>query len=320
MALKTGCVIPCHKGNNKTISIVEQTLKYVDIVVFIDDKCPFETGKVVNKNIVDNERLKIIYNSFNLGVGGSCKVGFNYLLEKRCDIILKIDADGQMNPHFIPKFIDAIKNNEAEAVKGNRFTNLKNIKGMPTIRLIGNLGLSFLNKISTGYWELFDPTNGFIALKSNIFDEIELNKIDNKYFFESDLLFQCALANKYFAQIPMPSLYADEISSLKPIKEIFRFFTKHLKNFTKRIIYQYFLLDFNVGSIDLIGFLILITTSIFLYLRLLIRGFYMSLYATPGEANLISILVIISTQLFLGFIYFDSTQKPLFRKINKHLK
>ena len=121
---------------------------------------------------------------------------------------------------------------------------------MPKIRIIGNLGLSFLNKISTGYWELFDPTNGFIAFKSSALKRVRLEKTDNRYFFESDLLFQCALAQITFSQLPMQSIYANEISSLKPSREISRFAKKHLINLLKRLVYQYFVLDFNADRLS----------------------------------------------------------------------
>ena len=191
---------------------------------------------------------------------------------------------------------------------------------MPKIRIFGNLGLSFLNKISTGYWELFDPTNGFLAFSASTIANIDLEKIDNKYFFESDLLFRCALNNIYFAQIRMQGVYENESSSLNPIKEIFSFSFKHFLNFFKRLFYQYFILDFNAGSLDLIGFVIVLILLILISLKVLIRGILIQVYASNGEANLITILTLISTQLFLGFLYFDSTQKPLIRRILKNKK
>ena len=50
--------------------------------------------------------------------------------------------------------------------------------------------LSFLAKISSGYWHTFDPTNGFVAIHASLIDLLPLDKIANRYFFESDLLFR----------------------------------------------------------------------------------------------------------------------------------
>ena len=212
-----GCVIPCFKGNYRTLEIIKRCIELVNYVVLVDDKCPNKIGEKALKNI-KNEKLIVINNETNKGVGFSVKKGMNYLLAIDCDIIIKIDADGQIDPNLIPKIIKPLLKDNFDAVKGNRFTSLEGILDMPKIRIIGNLGLSFLNKISTGYWELFDPTNGFIAFKSTTLNKIRLNKVDNRYFFESDLLFECSLANVYFKQLNMESVYNDEISSLEPLK------------------------------------------------------------------------------------------------------
>ena len=223
-----------------------------------------------------------------------------------------------MDPYLIPELVRPIQLGYADAVKGNRFSSLDHIISMPNIRRIGNLGLSFMNKISTGYWELFDPTNGFIAFNAFRLKQVRLDKTNSRYFFESDLLYQSALSNICFSQISMKSIYKKEISSLNPFLQIFIFLYFHILNFFKRIIYQYFLLDFNIGSLEIIGFLISTTFLFFSSLRIYINGLLYEKLASPGEANLISILAIISMQLLIGFFYFDATQQPLLRRLNKN--
>ena len=237
----------------------------------------------------------------------------NLMFKQDIEIVVKLDADGQMNPDLIPELIKPIIEGTSEASKGNRFTSIDHILSMPKTRIAGNLGLSFLNKLSTGYWELFDPTNGFIAFKISALERVRLDKVDNRYFFESDLLFQSALAQITFSQLTMRSIYGDEISSLSPMKEIRRFAVKHLINFMKRLVYQYFLLDFNAGSLELLGSFAGLTATIILSVKIFIAGFLYNQYATPGEAGLFIILSIITLQLLIAFLYYDSTQQPLLR-------
>lgn len=311
-----GCIIPCFKGSQKTIEVINEALKVVDYVVFINDCCPNLKSKIVQEKI-KSEKLIIINNEYNQGVGASVKKGIKYLLSTNCEIIVKIDADGQIKPQLIPEIIKPIIDKKADAVKGNRFTNVEHILSMPLIRILGNLCLSFINKLSSGYWELFDPTNGFIAFDAKTLKKIRINKLDDRYFFESSILFECAIANIFFMQLPMKGIYSGEISSLEPLKEVISFSSKHFVNLIKRIIYQYFILDFNAGSIELIGFIITFTTALIYFLLITFKNLqYENVYASPGEANLISILVIIAFQLFISFIFYDATQKPLFRKIN----
>lgn len=313
--LKIGCTIPCYKGGKATINVINAALKHVDFIVLVDDRCPYNTGEKIEKLFVNSGKIKVLYNQRNIGVGGSTIKAMNYLIKKNYEIIVKVDADGQINPDLIPELISPLISGEFDAAKGNRLSSIDHVLSMPTLRLIGNLGLSFLNKLSTGYWELFDPTNGFIAFKNSTLRKVRLDKVDNRYFFESDLLFQCSLQNICFTQLPMKSVYEDQVTSLKPLREIVRFALKHFINFFKRIIYQYFLLDFNIGSLELIsGSFISFLLFCFL-IRIYLKGLINNQFATPGEANLIALLSIIASQLLIGFLYYDSTQQPLMRRL-----
>ena len=155
-----GVVVPCYMGGEITISLIKNILKYAEKVVLVDDRCPLNTGKKILKSDL-GEKVHVIFNNKNLGVGGSTKKGFEWLIDQSCEIILKMDADYQMNPDDIPKMINPILKKEYQSTKGNRFTNIKKLFEMPRVRLIGNTFLSYLCKFSTGYWEIFDPTNGF---------------------------------------------------------------------------------------------------------------------------------------------------------------
>ena len=312
--MKICTIIPCYKTPEKAPLIVEECLKISDLVICVDDCCPFDTGDKIKETII-SEKLIVLRHSFNRGVGGAVKTGIKFALKKEIDIIVKVDSDGQMPPHLIPKLVKPIIDGKAEVTKGNRFRNPSVLVKMPFIRLIGNVGLGFLTKLSTGYWELFDPTNGFIAFKKNILLNISINNLDNRYFFETDFLFRCALNEIVINEMPMKAIYADEKSNMYPIAEVPRFLIKHLKILLKRISYQYFIFDFNPGSISLIianicG-LIAFTIGTTNFISSNITG-----QPTPvGTQTLFLFLSIISTQFFINFIFYDATQKPLFRKL-----
>jgi len=314
---KIGCTIPCYKGGQITIDLIKKLHCYVDLIVLVDDGCPFKTGNLAKDYFKDSDKLHIIQNKFNKGLGFSVKRGFKFLIEKECEVIVKIDADGQMKPDLIPFLVKPLFENKSDAVKGNRFTSIDHFISMPKIRIAGNIILTFLNKISTGYWELSDPTNGFLAFNRLALKKVRLEKLDNQYFFESDLLFQCSLVNIFFEQLPMKSVYGSEISSLNPLKQIIIFSKQHFINFFKRIIYQYFVLDFNAGSLEIIGFLFFSFSTLITFSKVYFRGLSIKEFASPGEANLISILFLVSIQLLLGILYFDSTYQPLMRQIKK---
>ena len=312
---KIGVAIPCYMSGIIAVKVIEDVLNYVDLVVLIDDKCPKSTGNLVEKSI-KSEKLKVIYNLNNLGVGGATKKGFKYLLENNCDVIIKLDSDGQMNVADIPAMYVPIVNNICEATKGNRFTSMENIKNIPKIRLFGNICLGFITKLSTGYWDLFDPTNGFIAFNSSILKIIDLTKVDNRFFFETDLLFRCGLKNIRIKNIETECIYNNLYSSLKPLKELPNFFKRHIKLIIKRLLYQYFILDFNPGSIELIlsfafGLISFVLGFLFVY-----KSSISGIFTSAGNVSLFTISSIISIQLFSNFIYYDCTTRIMNRERN----
>ena len=316
--LKIIAVMPCYKSSEIAPLIAKDVIKFVDKLICVDDFCPDSTGEKV-RNFVRSDKVDFIFHDFNKGIGGAMKSGYSYALKFEPEIIIKIDSDGQMDPYLIPKLIEPIIKGSYELTKGNRFTNPKSIRKMPLIRLIGNVGLGFITKLSTGYWELFDPTNGFIALRSEVLNEISLEKVDNGYFFETDLLFRCSLSNILISEIAMEAVYANEKSNLNPLKEFFRFFYKHINIFFKRLTYQYFLLDFNPGSLSLCLGFILGVFSLFIGIRSFTYYRSLSLETPLGIQILFLATSLICNQLIISFIYYDVSQKPLLRRL-KNLK
>jgi glycosyltransferase involved in cell wall biosynthesis len=245
-----------------------------------------------------------------MGVGGAMISGYRLALTKGANILIKIDGDGQMDPNLIPKFIHPIIDGMADYTKGNRFYDLSSLKSMPPARLFGNAVLSFLNKISSGYWNLFDPTNGYTAIHAKLLNRIPFEKISKRYFFESDMLFRLNLLRAKVVDVPMMALYGNEVSGLKITKIIVPFAFGHLKNLLKRIFYNYYLRDFNFASISLaIGlFSLLFGINIGLY------SWYMSVktgvMATSGTVMLATLPIILGFQLVLFFLSYDISSIP----------
>jgi hypothetical protein len=185
---------------------------------------------------------------------------------------------------------------------------------MPKIRLFGNVFLSYLTKFSTGYWEIFDPTNGFIAFNAETLREINFSKTDNRFFFETEILFRCALQNIVIKNVSIDANYFSNYSSLNPAKEIYPFLIKNIKLIFKRIIYQYYILDFNVGSIELFLSLIFGFVSFIIGIYLFIISNITNNMATAGTVSIFTILSIIGIQFFLSFIYYDCSTKVILRK------
>ena len=91
---------------------------------------------------------------------------------------------------------------------------------MPLVRRLGNLALSFLVKLASGYWHVFDPCNGYVAIRASVLRRLNVDRLEDRYFFEISLLCEAYFAKAVLQDMPMQPVYAGETSSLSPIGSI----------------------------------------------------------------------------------------------------
>ncbi len=307
--MKTAVIIPCYKVREQILSVLSKIGKEIDLIVVVDDKCPQNSGKFVQENCTD-QRVSVIFNSENRGVGGAVKSGFEYAKTKGVDIFIKLDGDGQMPPHLIKKIINPILKKEADYVKGNRFYNLESLRKMPAMRILGNSLLSLVNKFVNGYWDIMDPTNGFIAIHKNALALLPLEKIENRYFFESDMLFRLSTVKAVVIDVPMQAYYADEKSNLSISQTAFTFPLKYINRFFKRIFYNYFLRDFNVATLEMLSGSISLLFGIFMTAFFWIRSSSTGIVATTGQVTIASLPILIGFILLLMALHIDIISVP----------
>lgn len=307
--MKVAVVIPCYKVKKHILDVINNIGNEVAIIYVVDDKCPELSGEYVQQNCID-PRVKVIFNNENKGVGGAVISGYLASLEDNVDIVVKLDGDGQMDPSLIGDFINPISKEFADYTKGNRFYDVESLKPMPKIRLFGNTVLSFMTKFSSGYYNIFDPTNGYTAISSFALRKINLDKLSKRYFFESDILFRLNLINAKVVDVPMDAIYEDEESNLHIKKIVFPFLKGHLKNAIKRIIYNYYLRDFSVASIELFSGLLLSMFGVLYGLFGWYRSIFLNELASGGTVMLSALPIILGMQLLLGFIQADIERQP----------
>src|SRR5438552_16103383 len=207
-------VIPCYRVVPAILDVLDRIGPVVEQIYCIDDACPDGSGDYIEKHCRD-QRVYVVRHEQNQGVGGATITGFKLALENGADLVLKIDGDGQMDPALIPRMIDPILVGRADYCKGNRFFDVESVRTMPPVRLAGNAVLSFVTKLSSGYWNIFDPTNGYIAIHARVLAELPLHKISRRYFFESDMLFRLNSISAVVQDIPMNAAYGLERSGLR---------------------------------------------------------------------------------------------------------
>lgn len=302
-------VIPSYRVTQHILGVIDAIGSEVALIYVIDDKCPDSTGDYVAQSCAD-PRVRILRHDINQGVGGAVMTGYRAAVADGADVIVKVDGDGQMDPDLIPYFVRPIIDGNADYSKGNRFYDLEEIGVMPPVRLFGNTVLSLMAKFSTGYWDLFDPTNGFTAIHADVARHLPYNKISRRYFFETDILFRLNIMRAVVVDVPMSAKYGDEVSSLKISKVISEFLVKHARNFLKRIFYNYYLRDLTLASLEL-------PTGLMLLVFGICYGSYHWLEnagtgeATPAGVVMMAALPILTgLQLVLAFLGHDISSVP----------
>ncbi|WP_051273485.1 glycosyltransferase family 2 protein [Desulfotruncus alcoholivorax] len=316
MPSRIAVVIPCYRVIKHILGVIEKIGPEVWRIYVVDDKCPEETGNYVEANCQD-PRVVVLRHEVNQGVGGAVMTGYQAAIADEADVIVKLDGDGQMDPALIPKLIGPILDGEADYTKGNRFFDLEKIRAMPPERLFGNAVLSLMTKLSSGYWDLFDPTNGYTAIHTEIVRRLPFGKISNRYFFETDMLFRLNTLRAMVVDVPMDAKYGDEVSNLKISKIIGEFFIKHIRNFVKRLFYNYYLRDFSIASIEIILGIFLIIGGICFGMWHWLQSARQGV-ATPVGTVMLSVMpVLIGLQLILAFLAYDIASvphKPIYKR------
>ena len=306
---RVAVVIPCFRVSDLVLSVIERIPHDVTSIHVVDDCCPEKTGCYVQTHCQD-PRVRVIFHSVNKGVGGATISGYRDALSAGAQIIVKIDGDGQMDPADIGRFVNPIRTGRADYTKGNRFFDIELLRAMPRARLFGNSILSLVSKLASGYWNIADPTNGYTAIHADVLRLLPLDKLDERFFFESDMLFRLNVARAVVLDIPLEARYGGEISSLSIAKTSVEFPWKYFTRFSKRIFYSYFLRDFSPGTVALVtGALLAAGGSTFGVWRWYLSGLT-GRPATSGEVMLSALPVLLGCQLLISAVNFDILNVP----------
>lgn len=303
-----GIVIPYYNAAKHIATVVSKAVAYSDHIVIVNDQSPDVFPPEILKTF---PQVRLVLNEQNMGVGGATMRGIEELQnDSAVKVIVKLDADDQMDATFIPQLVTPVLEGKVQFVKGNRFRDFKALKQMPWMRRFGNLFLSFLSKVATGYWNCFDFNNGFFAISSAVSKNIIVSNISHNYFFETSLISELYFQQAKIKEIGMPAIYGDEESNMNLIKMPFLFSINLFKKFISRIWKSYFVYDFNIGTLYIVfGFPLFITGVVF-------GGYNWNKYAsinelTPlGTIMISALLVILGFQLILQAVQFDIIKTP----------
>jgi len=208
-------IIPVYNEERNIEYVIKGVEKYCENIIIVDDKSTDKSYEII-KNLQQrfSEKIIVLQNDKNSGIGYSVKKGMKKALELNNDIIIKFDGDNQHLPEDIPKFKTKLINEQLDLIKGNRFLINEYSEPMPNLKILGNLITTNLQKLVSGNYKISDPNNGFLAIKKVVLNTVDFKKLKNNYYFENSLLIYVSSMGLKIGEVPIKTIYRDEKSSI----------------------------------------------------------------------------------------------------------
>ena len=308
---KIAVAIPCYKVEQHLKQVVSGLPPLIDIILLVDDCSPDGTPALVDR-LADGSRIVAIHHPQNKGVGGAMKTAFRKAMEMEADVVVKLDGDGQMDASYIAPLVEALEG--ADFAKGNRLFNRQMLRRMPAIRRIGNMGVGFMVKAASGYWNVSDPVNGFFARRTKTLRQMDLDRVADRYFFESSMLIEMHYTGARISEVNMPAIYGDEHSNLSVGKTFFSFPPRLIAAWLRRLHLSYFVYDFNICSLYI---LVGLPSFLFGLIFGLCEWIHYASISSPSPTGTIMVAVltfILGFQMLLSAAQYDITAPNPFKQ------
>ena len=307
-AHRIAVVVPAYNESQHISRVITNLPDFVDQIIVVDDASQDQTYAAALAS--GDPRLLALQSAENQGVGGSMILGYRKALELDSAIIVKMDGDGQMPPEYLNALLDPLIEQKYDYAKGNRFLYGEALTFMPKHRILGNVVLTFLTKLASGYWNVFDPQNGYTAIKTEVLRTMNLDALHKRFFFENDMLIHLNLFRRRVIDVAIPARYGEEVSHLNPLQVGFTFPFLLIRRFFYRIYQKYVLRDFSPIALFLFLGLLLFTWGTiwgsYLWIESIITG-----RLTPTGTIMLALLpLILGFQLLLQAIVLDIQETP----------
>lgn len=301
-------VIPAYNVAEHIVEVVTTLPPLVDTITVVNDAATDATAQQLAT--LDDPRLRVLTHPVNQGVGGAMVTGFRAVLEAGEGIVVKMDGDGQMDPAALPALLDPLVAGECDYTKGNRFLSSRELEQMPTHRLIGNFVLTFLTKLASGYWNIFDPQNGYLAIPTAVLGKIDLDRLAKRYFFENDMLIHLNIINARARDIDIPARYGAERSSMRISRILITFPSYLFRRYWYRFYQKHVLRNFSPVALFIVTGAPLLLWGLFFGLFTWYHSWTHHTFASTGTVMLSVLPFIVGFELVLQAIVLEIHETP----------
>jgi glycosyltransferase involved in cell wall biosynthesis len=184
---------------------------WVDEIILVDDRSTDDTVALARAL-----PLRLVWHPHNVGYGGNQKTCYLQALQLEADAVVMLHPDGQYEPTLIPKLVEPILSGRADLVLGSRLAEKGGWRkgGMPLHKYLANRGLTAIENrvLRTRFSELH---TGYRAYSKNLLEGVPFLRNSLDFSFDSELLFQAVHFGYRVIEIPTPTKYFDDASSIE---------------------------------------------------------------------------------------------------------
>jgi glycosyltransferase involved in cell wall biosynthesis len=217
---KIGVVVPIHNEEKFISKVIDTMPDFVEKIYAVNDASEDKTAEIISDKARQNSKVVVIYRETRGGVGAAVVSGHKRALKDDMDIIAVMAGDGQMDPAFLGSIIGPVAEGKADYVKGDRLSHREHRESMPAFRLIGNLLLTNLTRIASGYWKISDPQDGYTAISAGTLRKLDVDKIEPGFAFENDMLVKLNVAGARVMDVQHRAVYNGQRSKIQYYKFI----------------------------------------------------------------------------------------------------
>lgn len=210
-----GVVVPAYNEEGLIAQTLSTVPSFADRVYAVNDASTDRTLEIMQAIGGRNGHITVVDRKERGGIGAAVITGHKKALEDGMDVVAVMAGDGQMDPAVLPMILDPVVEGRADYSKGDRLSVRRHREGMPALREFGNTLLTYLTRIASGYWHISDPQNGYTAISSSVLLRLDLNRVQQGFYFENDLLVKLHVCDAKVTDVPHPARYGSERSKIR---------------------------------------------------------------------------------------------------------
>ncbi|TAH48538.1 MAG: glycosyltransferase family 2 protein [Chloroflexota bacterium] len=249
---KIALVIPAYNEERLIGATLEHVPPLIDRIIVVDDASTDNMAAVVRAHMAKDSRVELIRHAENRGPGGGIITGYKRVLEEGGDIVVVCGGDFQMPLEQVTNLLDPLVRGEADYVKGNRFMTRGGAwesvpPNMPRTRLFGNMLITILTKIASGYYKIADVVEGFTAISREALEQVNWDRAWQGYGYPMDFMIRLNAHGMRVKDVPRRAIYlpGERQSQIKGLGYALRVSPMLLRGFFWRLWVKYVLWDFH---------------------------------------------------------------------------